>query len=284
MALSSLPHYPSRSRARWRRWIGVALLGLAGSATALACGPYTVSLFDVGRLHYRDANGQPAGIDHDLVPLLARRSGCTLRTELDSRVRIWQRLRNGSLDLTTGALHTPDRAEAAELWPYLRFVNHVLLRAPLAAVTPTADDFVRNRALTVVVVKGYVHGPVLDAWLARLREQGRVNEVGDFPSALRVFRAGRVDAMVSAPANLQPSDALGDVQLMPWAGADSLPLHLLAARKRVSAADRLRLQQALQSLLDDGSVAAVLRQHLTPEQARSSEWPGTGKAARPIGP
>lgn len=251
------------------------LLALLPAARAQAsdCGPYTLAFYELGVLYYHDSQGQPAGIDKDLVDELARRSGCQIKTQLDSRVRIWKRLAEQSLDLSVSGLRTDEREQFAEFMPYLKTRNHALMSKDLAARLPTPEAFLADRKRTVVVVKGYKHGPFFEQWLEGLRVQRRVVEVGSFDAALRVLRAGRADLMLTEPINLQQTKKdeawLEQTRLLDWAPNEQVYGALIVSRQRVAEADRTRLRQALRAMLSDGSMDAILRRHVGEAVARS---------------
>lgn len=259
-----------------RRRLSLALLpmlmgGWAASPAALAappCGPFSLAFYEFGALYYLDASGQPTGIDKELVDELQRRSGCSFDTRVESRVRIWDQMLGRRLDITVSGLETPERLRAAEFWPYFRSRNHALMRRELARQLPSMAAFEADASRRVVVVKSFKHGPTLDAWIDGLRRRDRVHEVPDFESALRVFRAGRVDLMVSHPINLpRDPEFRREVQMLDWAPQDNVRVCLVVSRDRISPSDRQRLKGALLAMVQDGSVDAMLLRHAGPELA-----------------
>ncbi|HEX2012601.1 MAG TPA: transporter substrate-binding domain-containing protein [Roseateles sp.] len=253
----------------------LAMTLLLPALPALACGPYRVGFYSFGPFYYRDAAGNPAGVDADLIAALAERSGCTLQGSLESRVRTWALMNSGKLDITVSGIATPERERLAEFWPYARTRNHALLPRSLAQRVNSAEAFVADRSLRVGVVRGFRHGERLDAWLERLRNRGRVYEVADFDALLRVLRAGRVELVLVHPMNLRPADAdwLEEFSLQDWAPQDEVQAALVVSHQQVKAADRARLHRALQALLQEGEVDRILRRHLGEEMARQVRLP-----------
>ncbi len=252
-------------------WTLAAMAWPAAMAETTPCGPYHVSFYEFGRFFYRDDQGQARGIDTDLIEQLARRSGCELLPELNSRARIWERLSRGDLDITVSGVATPEREQLAEFWPYLRSRNQALMRRSVASQLSTPAAFLADTQRRVVVVKSFRHGRFFDAWLEQLRSEGRVHEAADFDTALRVFRAGRVDLMLAHPINLLlPEREMADLALMDWAPGDDVLGSLVVSRQRVAARDRERLHAALNALLADGSVDAILVRHLGAKLARAT--------------
>ncbi|MDC8772265.1 substrate-binding periplasmic protein [Roseateles albus] len=230
------------------------------------CGQYTLAFYELGALYYRNAAGEHVGIDKDVVDELSRRSGCKFSTVVESRVRIWDQLAKHKLDLSVSGIATPERQQFAEFLPYFQTRNFALLRRDLAATIMTPDAFLADPLRRVAVVKSFKHGPVFDAWLAQLRGQRRVEELPDFDSVLRVFKAGRVDAMLALPTSLArvpgADPMLDQISIMDWAPNDSIAHALIVSRERVSPADLALLRAGLQSMQKDGALEAIFRRHV----------------------
>lgn len=244
-----------------------ALLALALHSVSHAqavCGPYTVALYELGVLFYRDAQGQGQGIDRELTEALSERSGCQLETIVESRVRIWDQLARGQLDISVSGIATPEREQFAEFMPYLRTRNQALIARSLVRQLPSMQAFKADASKRVVVVKGFRYGRQFDAWLDELRAQQRVVEATSFDAAMRMLRAGRAELILTEPINLRPELGpwLKEMVLLDWAPSDDVIANLIVSRSRVSDADRQRLRQALASLVHDGSVDRIVRRHV----------------------
>ncbi len=265
-------------RASLQPLIAGLLLALIGEqAAAQACGPYTAALYPYARFYYEDPHTGPAGIDKDMFDELARRSGCQLRLVVESRVRIWDQMRRGGVQLTLSALVSPERREIAELVPYAQGRYQVLMRRELAARTPTIAAFEANTELRLLDVRGYAHGPTIDAWVQRMRSQGRLVEAGDFKTATRMLKAGRADALLALPSGWGIAMAAFDDpdELVP---VDVTPTErnavALAMVRSMPEDDRQRLRRALQAMLAEGKVHEILRRHLGDKGARAAAYTG----------
>lgn len=259
-----------------------AAIAAAEPAAKGRCGPYSVGVYSFGAFYYRTAQGQPTGIDPDLIEALAARSGCQLDPELESRARIWARMAQGLLDISLSAIATPDREQYAEFVPYMRSRNEALMRRELAARYPTAESFAADPSRTVLVVRSFKHGPSLDRWIEALRRQHRVVDVGDFETGLRALQHGRADLIFAHPLNLEheSTELMQEMVLLDWAPQDTVQAGLAMSRTRVSEIDRQRLREALRSLLRDGSVERILHRHLSEgmvQMTRLDTPPATAK-------
>lgn len=258
---------------------GLAVLahGTAAATETPRCGPHVAALYPYAPFFQDDPQRGPTGIDKDMFDQLAQRSGCELRLVVESRVRIWDQMRAGAVALTLSAVPTPERREFAEIIPYAQGRYHLMLRHDLAARVRSLAAFEADASLRLLAVKGYAHGPTLDAALRRLRAQGRLIEVADFPAVLRMARAGRADALLALPsgwAQIEPTER-GSAN---WVALDVAPsdrsLAGMALSLQMPEADRQRLRRALQSMQADGSLMAILRRHLGNAAAAAAAYAG----------
>lgn len=256
------------------------LAGLMLASTGLAaqaCGPYKAALYPYARFYYEDPKTGPAGIDKEMFEELARRSGCELRTVVESRIRIWDQMRRGGVQMTLSALTSPERLEIAEMVPYAQGRYQVLMRRELAARIGSIAAFEADPRLKLLDVRGYVHGPTIDAWVARMRSQGRLVETGDFKTAARMLKAGRADALLALPSGwgiaqsaFDDPDELVPVDVTP----NERNAVALAMLHSMPEADRQRLRRALQSMLADGTVHEILKRHLGEKGAKAAAYSG----------
>lgn len=267
---------------RWGhgRFLQLAAWAAGGlMAPALAaeppCGPHVAALYPYAPFFRELPDGGREGIDKDMFDELARRSGCELRLVVESRVRIWEQMRNGAAGLTLSAVPTPERQTFAEFMPYAQGRYHLMVRPDVARRIKSLEAFEADRQLTLLTVKGYAHGPTLDAALQRLRAHRRVHEVADFPAVLRMAGAGRAHGLLALPsAWSQVETAIGEKRA--WVALDVAPqdraLGALALSLQMPAPDRQRLRRALQGMLADGTVASIMHRHLGDAAARAAAY------------
>ena len=261
-----------------KRRIALMVAGIVVSAGSWAqqatCGPYNVAFYETGLLYFKDSSGGYSGIDKLVVEELARRSDCVLVPFLDSRVRTWSALENGQLDMTVSAIETPKRQKFAIFIPYIfNNRNYLLIRSGLASKIKTLQDFLADKTLRLGVVKSFVHGEVLDPWIATLKREGRVDEVSDLEVLARVFAAGRVSAFLTQPVVwpllLERNHLGGEVQMLDVAPGDTAVLGLVLSRSRVAAADVKRLHAAMKSMRADGTLESIFARFVGAAMAKS---------------
>lgn len=234
-------------------------------AAAAPCGPYKVALYDHGALYSMQADGQWAGIDKDLIAELGRRTGCKFDIVLESRVRIWTMLEAGTLDMTVSGIENPERAQFARFVPYLATRNSVLLHREVPPAVVSLEAFEANPHYKVAAIKSFKHGPTYDAWLERLRAQGRVYDTADFTSLLRLLKIGRVHAVIALPTSWAPRRAelqSASVRVMEWAPKEAVIGGLVLSRKRIPAATAELFGKTIQAMRQDGSLEAIYTRHV----------------------
>ena len=117
--------------------LNLALSSQAAELHASGCGTIQLAYYENGALYYRNQDGSYSGIDKDVVEEVARRSGCHFNTVLESRIRIWTQLSNGTLAMSVSGIATPEREKTSRFIPYFATRNYALLHrnAPASALT-----------------------------------------------------------------------------------------------------------------------------------------------------
>lgn len=260
--------------------IGLCCLALV-PASALACGPYRLAFSEYGALYHRDPDGQYRGIDRDVVEELARRTGCRLETALESRARMWALMDSGGLDITVSALMTPERERQFEMLPYLQSRRVVLLQ--YRAVPAAPEAFLADPTRRLLTVRSSREGPQMEALLVQLRQQGRIVEAPDQPTAIRAFKAGRADALLIGTTTLallrQQDPDFKAYESAVWAPLERTVGALAMSRERVSEDHRARIRAGLLSMRRDGSLDAIVRRHVGDKLAQAIHLP-EGEAER----
>jgi len=89
---------------------------------------------------------------------LAKRSGCHFIFSFEPRARIWAEIENGSLDMGTYGLETPDRDKFAWFAIYITTKFYAVVRKDLARSVKRAVDFTAQPSLKFGIVRSYSHG------------------------------------------------------------------------------------------------------------------------------
>ncbi len=228
---------------------------------ALACGPLQLVFHPYPGVYEVASNGEERGLDVDVVRELSRRSGCTINGRPAAAARAWPALVAGEVDLAAAVMYRPEREADVDYLGLVRTRLMLLVRREPAITTPA--DFLTRPSLRLGVVKAAPLSPTIQSWVDLLRAQGRVSESADMVSLLKAHAGGRVDALLIYPLALhsQSQDWLAQHQLLDGWPDEGVAGGMAASRVSVSAADRLRLREALQSMIRDGTVARMAVRH-----------------------
>lgn len=237
---------------------------------ALACGPYTVALFDHGLLYTRQPDGKWGGLDKDVVDEVARRTGCRFKLVLESRVRIWSMIESDTLDMTVSGIATPEREAHAHFLPYVSSHSIVVMHRELGPEIDSTAAFLAAPAHTLGVVRGYVNGNGLAPWIGQLRSAGRVHDASDMTALVNLLNIGRVSAIVvpqvSWLATVRAGGGRGQ-RVANWGQRDGFVAGLVVSKARVPEAQAHKMAQALKAMRADGTLETIFRRYMDAAQA-----------------
>jgi ABC-type amino acid transport substrate-binding protein len=241
-------------------WLWCACLGL-GSPLVDACD------LRVAQLERPAASGaattsDEGGFERDLLKELAQRSGCRVGLRWVSLRGAWMALDKGEVDVLPGVLITSERERQVLMVPLVA-VTTVLLVPELPGHALTPERLLALPEARVLRLRGGAYAPAVRDWLDALSAQGRVDEVGDYKAGLRLLRAGRAQGFPMSAALLpkQAGAALSGLHVV-----EAWPNELIWAGMALSLStldetQRLRVQKALASMLRDGTMRRLVRQH-----------------------
>jgi polar amino acid transport system substrate-binding protein len=244
------------------------LAGAPPAAAAAVCQrPLRVAFFDFGAMSFVDGDGTVRGVDKDLVDVIGRRTGCRFEARMQDRAETWRALAAGQIDLALSAIATPERATFAVFVPYIVTRNLVIVRRELAGRLHRPDDLADDPALRLGVVAGFRHGTLYDPVVERVRSAGRLHEYPDTDGLFGALRAGAIDALFSNPAvfprKLRQVGMEFRIEVVDFPSPDA-PIEGAVAigTARTSAAERDALAAAVRQTIADGTLRAILTDHL----------------------
>ena len=248
---------------------------IAISADDYCSRPMRVALFEFGVL-YRVATND--GIDVQLLDAIKSRTGCQFERVVLPRNRIWAELQNGSLDVATGAIPTPERKAYGYLLPYLKTRNLALVRKSAGTQLQSIADL-QSGTERIGVVRGFRHEATYDALIAGLEKQDRVVKAVDVADNLRLLDKGIVSVIFSQPMvfrqYLSEEHLHNQVVLRDWAPNDEMSIGaLILSRKSFTAEQARNWDALLVALQKDGTLLKINRSFLNPAQAKDLVYTG----------
>jgi polar amino acid transport system substrate-binding protein len=163
------------------------------------CPPVTrIGLSDLGYGAFREG-GKIGGISVDVANELARRTGCKIEIDWFPRTRLFVEMEAGRVDMTMGALRTPERDLYAQHLPYAYLQYDLVVQEPAGEHYASLSDFVKRGKGRLNVTRGMNYDPAVEAQLALLNAAGRLEVVNDFEIVFGKMDIGRADGTLATP-------------------------------------------------------------------------------------
>lgn len=218
--------------------------------------------------HYEDVGGQLAGFDVELVRAMAADAGCELQFERDSWAALLVKLREGRVDLLTGATVTAARQEFAVFSaPIRREEFGLYVRAGQVPAWPGDEPrALMAQGFRLGVIGAYVYDPAIETVLAdpAYAEQLVYAHFGEALGGMLLD--GEIDGFVEevyAAASILRRLGLADaITRHPMRLGDGTDVHIMYSRASVAPEQVAHLGEALARLKASGAYAALRAQYL----------------------
>lgn len=220
---------------------------------------------------YRDPDGTMRGMDTELLEAIARQAGYELRwiqAPPQWRKRRYRELLNDQFDVIFSA--TPSPLNAKTVMYTRSYRNEVMMVAapvPHDAKLDTLrsfDDLIAGRVrLLHVESKGL--GAEFEAHRHKLDEAGLLIPYPTTRQGIDMLRLGRAPLILGDALDLDTQARLSSMRLIrqPY-GYSSQPVSLMLGRRRLGEQDLARIDQAIFTLEQRGTLAAIRRRHGLP--------------------
>lgn len=268
-------------RLRWHCWLllflGVATVGSvsparADSAVAAGTGGPCILRFALDTPFPPHilfaADGQPHGINVQMLQLLAAAVGCRVRFIRSPWARSVRLLQQGELDVISQLTFNPQRAETmAFIGPHL--TERVLLIANPATVPPLqqlSDLTSWPLDVQVAVLNGAYFGEALQLLRDDPLQRQRFYPMVSNQDKLALLESGRVHAVLEEELAWQFRTAGQPTSFQPLLLVHAAPVYFGFSRKSVSPELLQRLALAWQLLYQSGQLEQVRRKYLAVAQ------------------
>ena len=273
---------PANLRGSVRRLSLIGLLALvqavvsapAAAQTAAACvTPLRIGVSQLGVAYFKRADGPAQGYDLDLVRELTRRLGRPFEIVDMNRVRLFQSLEHGEfIDVATSASQTPERDGYAQFVQLSLTRNYLLVHKKLAIGGLDLNQFTAAPSLRMGMLAGSNYGPFINARLAVLARQDRIETTPQVELLIPRLIAGRYDGLIVTPAYfiaaLRELHGGNDIAVLPIPESDAYLSGFYLSLKTLSEMRRHAIQQALRAMQTDGSVQRIYRRYFPEALAR----------------
>ena len=239
----------------------------ADSSSSPDCSrPLTLALHDHGLLYSADTG---AGIDKDVADELIRRSGCKVHVSLLPRARIWQLIETGALDFSLSGITTREREKFAAFAWYFSNKYYLLIRRD-AQVT-SLDEFERNPALQLGVIRSFRYSDSANRLVDALTEQRRVTQSSGLSALFGALLAGQVQAMIIEPFD-EPALALARLRELTQViefGDKPVPHGLIMSRQSLPTREQAKWRSIVDAMRQDGTMLRIFEKYFKPDLARA---------------
>lgn len=245
---------------------------LQASASVMAAGgpdcsrPLTLALHEHGLLY---SSATDSGIDRDMADELIRRSGCKITVTLIQRARIWQLIESGALDFSLSGITNEARDKFASFAWYFSNKYYLLVRRD--AGVKDIDDFARNSALQLGVIRGFRYSPTANTLVDRLNDARRVSHSSGLDPLYELLQTNRIQGMIIEPFDY-PAVENGKIRAISNTlefGDDPVHHGLIMSKKSLSAEEQEKWRQLIRTMRDDGSTQRIFEKYFPPELART---------------
>jgi len=249
------------------------LFALANTAATAGCpAPLQAGASDLGLSSFRQ-DGQIRGAAIDVLRELARRTGCRLDINWYPRARLWVEYGSGRINLTVSAARTAERDRIAHFVPYVTTRFDLVLSRRVAGSYKSLEELVDRSEARLNLVRGAYYTREVEAQVARLRRQGRVEEVSDFDAAFRKIASGRADATL-APMMIyaryqQTAGLLRETTVMPVTESPPFLVGTYFSQHGLAPEARKAFAEVLLGMVADGTVARIYGKYVGEENGRA---------------
>jgi polar amino acid transport system substrate-binding protein len=228
----------------------------AGSTPRTCSRVLTVAASPLGKSIVISEKGEVSGVTVQVMERVAAEAGCQIQWVVVPRSRAFFQLGDGSIDLVTDAIRTPQRDEGA------RFVESgstvpalVSLRSKPAEAE--SIEALRSGSLRLIVIRGYDFGPGYRALLQDPAMANRITEASSPETAFKMLLNGRANAILTAPSTLidtwEREGQNEPLRIAEVRGMPALPFGLYMS-DWMEPQDRIAIERALLKVIRQGDV------------------------------
>ncbi len=221
-----------------------------------------VAISPIGRSMMVSDKGGVTGIVRDFLDLVSQRSGCAFDYQPVPRARAFAMLEKGDIDIVPSANRTDQRDQWGK---FIHLYNNRPMLVSLKATPPSTLAQLVDGSTSICVVRGYDYGPAYAAFVGDPRMQSRVSPVRDPEICARMLVMGRIDAVLIAPSAFveaaMVAGIVDKVLVTPVTDLPFAPTGLYFAQRRVDAADRTKVETAIDFLVKHGEYRRLLEKY-----------------------
>ncbi len=211
--------------------------------------------------YQENRNGRASGLDPDLARAIAHEAGCRLTFREVPWERGLKAIARGRLDMGLSVTFSEERNAFGRFTaPYRNEVVGLLVRKNDAEILTLKDlPAMVTAGKTLGVTRGYYYGPEVAA--LRKESPDSFDEAAITGNDIRKLAHGRLDGVLVdrlAGVETVKREGLGDQLTLHPMTVFASPVHLMLSRASTSEADVERLNAAIETLTNKGTLATII--------------------------
>lgn len=194
----------------------------------------------------------------DILEELRKRTGCDFQILEMSRPSLVEKIRNSSVDISILSIRTPTMDTVGKFIQMFRSYRAVILAPELQKKRYDLHQALADKSVIFGSFIG-TQGYFLNDEITRLREQGRIRDFPDYATVFQALKRGQVKVFIGSVAisdyflqkyKMSDFGMQIDRQVVTGVGSYYSP-------KRLSDSDIKMLEEALQTMVKDGTFARI---------------------------
>ncbi|NLR76808.1 substrate-binding periplasmic protein [Leeia aquatica] len=229
--------------------------------------PLRVALEDWPPYVHVGANGQPVGLEVELLQAVAREAGCTVKFLGNiPRQRRMALFKLGKLDVMYAASDTPERRTFALFSESYRdeVVRVMADGSNPPQPLPASFSTILERRLPLLVPHGGFFGTEYEQLMPQLSEGHLLLPFEEYQQGVEMLRVGRARLIMGDEVALQFLTSRHDdgVKLVPLPFVASRgPVHYMLSKMTLTPADKAALDKAIAKVIRSGERARILARY-----------------------
>lgn len=210
---------------------------------------------------------KPSGLDMEILDAIIKKAGCQWRNTPHAVpwARHLKQIESGELDLATAASWTEERARYAYFTHAYRseFVALYVLKKHYDAYSALSLSQLSKVRFRLGAVRGEVYGEKMGKFVAELGS--KVYHVESNEQNIQKMKLDRIDGYIGHVPHdsifLNKHGLSDDIVLLPISVQPTGDIHIMMSKKSTSENDLKALNEAIQALEQDGTIAAIKKKY-----------------------
>ncbi|MFS4458233.1 substrate-binding periplasmic protein [Bdellovibrio sp. HCB2-146] len=226
---------------------------------------YQVAVNNYAPFFSRDKNNHPEGITHDMVLDLQKRLGCTFMEKELFRPAAVEHMKGGRLDMVLLVLQGAEFGSSAEFVSLYKVKREVVVLKDHYAKDRNVESYINDKKMIFGNIIGTRTALTQDEEKMLLKSR-RLMEAVDYQSLFELLGKGRIQALALTSfvnSHYLKKSKIEDKVVRIVDEDNVTEVGVYFSIRRMDAEERLKIQKALQDMVEDGSFAKMLAKYMS---------------------